>query len=115
MVMLNPCPFCGGKAVYSRIPGEGFSILCQSCGAIGVREKHISRDALGKTWNLRMVRHNFSVQDKVKPCPFCASRISLGKMPDNSSILKCAKCGMMVSFIDSRSLNDTVAKWNRRT
>lgn len=115
MVKLNPCPFCGGKAGYSRIPGEGFSILCTSCGAIAVRERGVSQDTLGNTWNTRTVRHNFSQQDNVKPCPFCASRISLGKMPGNSSILKCGKCGMMVSFFDSITLQDTANKWNRRT
>lgn len=114
MVTLDSCPFCGGKATYSRIPGEGFSVICGECGAIAVREKDVGRDELGKSWNLRTVRHNFSKSDNVKPCPFCASRISLGKMPDNNSILKCGKCGMMVSFFDSDSLQNTVARWNKR-
>lgn len=115
MAHLKPCPFCGGEAKFSRIPGEGFSVVCSNCGAIAIREKSKDRDSLGNAWNLRQVRHNFSVTDQLKPCPFCASRLSLGKMPSNGSILACSKCGMMVSFIDSGDLKTTVARWNRRT
>ncbi len=114
MVSLKNCPFCGGKAVYSRIPGDGFSVLCTACGALAVRQQATDRDVLGAGWNMREVRHNFQQRDNVKPCPFCASRISIGKMPDDNSILQCGRCGMIVSFATSNDLSTTIQRWNRR-
>lgn len=115
MVTLKNCPFCGGAAGYSRIPGSGFSVLCKRCGAIGVLGHSSARDDVGNMWNLRIpAKPNFSRQDNVKPCPFCGSRAFLGKMADSSDILKCERCGMLVSFAQSRGLSDTLELWNRR-
>lgn len=114
MIQLNPCPFCGAKASFSRIPGQGLSILCSGCGAIAAKKADTSSQALADAWNARTVRHNFSRQSNVAPCPFCASRLDVGKMPDNASILKCMQCGMYVTFIESDDLHDTVVRWNRR-
>ena len=114
MVALNNCPFCSGPAVYSRVPGQGFSIICRGCGALALYGGSASKDALGTQWNRRVVRHNFNFSNKIKPCPFCASRTGIKKMQNNSSILVCERCGMMVSFAGSDDLNGTIGLWNRR-
>lgn len=114
MVTLSPCPFCGGQPGYSRVPGQGFSILCNGCGALAVHAKLPGRDELGAAWNRREQRHNFNVKSRVKPCPFCSSRAGIKKMAHNDSILLCERCGMMVSFALADGLDATVAAWNRR-
>lgn len=115
MVQLKSCPFCGGRAVYSRIPGHGFSVLCQGCGALAVHTTSANRDALGNAWNRREVRHNFNQKNRqVKPCPFCATQAGVRKMPDDQSVLLCERCGLMVSFVYSLGLRDTVNHWNQR-
>ena len=72
MIQLEPCPFCGGKAHFNRIPGEGLFVLCSSCGALAAQRADTGNEALAKAWNMRTVRYNFSNQSKIGPCPFCA-------------------------------------------
>ena len=115
VVALKACPFCGGAAVYSRVPGQGFSIICRGCGALALHRGTTSKDVLGAQWNRREVRHNFNIASKIKACPFCSSRTGIKKMQNNSSILVCERCGMMVSFAGADDLNGTINLWNRRT
>ena len=114
MIQLGSCPFCGGQAAYSRIPGQGFSILCKDCGALAVHGKYKERDQLGTAWNQRQTRHNFNDTGKVKPCPFCASRAGVGKLAGSETVLACERCGLMVSFLGGDDLNSTISLWNRR-
>ncbi len=115
MVMLSPCPFCGSKAAYSRIPTAGFSVLCSGCGAIAMLDGSGERDRLGTAWNRRTIRPNFSRPAGPAPCPFCASSLSLGTYNQDSSILKCTSCGMIVSFATAPDLPTMLRYWNRRT
>ncbi len=114
METLKPCPFCAGAAVFSRIPQQGFSVLCNDCGAIVLHCGSSDRNTLGAQWNTRVFRPNFSQQNAPVPCPFCASRASVKNLAKDASVLQCERCGMMVSFAQSASLADTVAKWNKR-
>lgn len=89
--------------------------MCGKCGAMAMLEgSGANRDVLAAAWNRRTNRPNFQRVDKVKPCPFCASRQELAKRPDNSSIIVCQSCHMMVSFVYSSDLPTSVAYWNRR-
>lgn len=51
MIILRPCPFCGGKAVQSRIGnGRQSSIVeCEDCGA--TVEANETGEANGSRWN----------------------------------------------------------------
>ena len=114
METIKPCPFCGHTAQISRMPGGGLSVLCTGCGALVVPGAVCERKMLVALWNRRDVRPNFQQTSKIKPCPFCASRIDLAKIPGHDSILKCMSCGLMVSFVESADIATSVALWNRR-
>lgn len=111
MATLKPCPFCGGNASFSRIPGQGFSLLCQRCGAMAMLNSNTGRDALEDAWNRRTARFSSGA---VKPCPFCGSSAALGKMPHDPSILLCTNCNMMVSFVKSNTTPTSLNYWNQR-
>ena len=53
MIKLERCPFCGSLAGYSRVPGQGFSVVCRGCGAIAMHELTQERDDVARAWNLR--------------------------------------------------------------
>ncbi len=114
MDKLKECPFCGHVAQVSRIPNGGLSVLCTGCGAIAVLDGSNVRDALAAAWNRRTVRPNFNRTDKIKPCPFCASRQDVTKLANNNSIIACMSCRMMISFVHSSNLPASIAYWNRR-
>lgn len=105
------CPFCGGEAVFSRVPGQGFSLLCQGCGAIAMLRGSQSKAALAAAWNRRTARFS---SGGVKPCPFCGSNAALAKMPGDDSILCCQNCGMMISFVRSKTAAQSLSAWSRR-
>ncbi len=112
MVKLMRCPFCGCLAGYSRVPQQGFSLLCRCCGAIAMHEEARERDALGLAWNRRA--HPAVGAGPLAPCPFCG-----GQVPPSAAgaggIIRCPSCGMMIAFAGSASAAESRVLWNRRS
>ena len=107
MIKLERCPFCGSLAGYSRVPGQGFSVVCRGCGAIAMHELTQERDDVARAWNLRAPQA--APGGGVRPCPFCGSAVVVA-----GSFLRCPHCGMMISFAQSGSQAESLELWNRR-
>ncbi len=114
MTTLKSCPFCGGIARFSVIPGHGYSILCHQCGALAVLATSTQQRFLADAWNKRVLRPNFSIKSPISPCPFCATRMELGTVDEKKSIIQCHRCGMMISFVGSTNFSKTATQWNKR-
>ena len=66
---LRPCPFCGGRAKFSR---KGLSVICQRCSAsIAIHPIHRTMadysDHLARLWNRRTPAGGFSGQYGKRP------------------------------------------------
>lgn len=53
--------------------------------------------------------------EELRPCPFCGSKVRI----DHNKFLKihailCDKCSATVSFIYTKSRNETIDLWNKR-
>ncbi len=110
IIKLQRCPFCGSLAGYSKIPQQGFTVVCRGCGAIAMHEWAAGRDEIARSWNQRTTRVAFS-SSAIKPCPFCGGQIPQGA---RGPIIRCPSCGMMVSFALGDSVGQAAELWNRR-
>ncbi len=114
MVTLKRCPFCGSLAGYSRVPGQGFSVICRGCAAIAMHEKARERDMMGQAWNRRAPLGQPA--SGLAPCPFCGGGMpNAGFTVGDGTIIRCGHCGMMVTFANSASSAESLALWNRRS
>ncbi len=116
MVKLERCPFCGSLSAYSRMVGEGFSVVCRNraCMAVALHAKAKERDAVGALWN-RRGQDRFVSPHAARACPFCGGHAKAMVLTDGAVTMHCTSCGMMVSFVNSQSVTDSVRAWNRRT
>ncbi|MDL2253990.1 Lar family restriction alleviation protein [Ruminococcaceae bacterium OttesenSCG-928-I18] len=113
IIKLERCPFCGSLAGYSKVPQQGFTVVCRSCGAIAMHDEYMGRDDIAKEWNRRVKKVAFS-NSRIRPCPFCGTQIPSGGFSGGGSIICCPGCGMMVSFAGSHSIHTTITLWNDR-
>ncbi len=115
MVKLERCPFCGNLAAYSRIVGEGFSVVCRNrgCMAIAIHKTATERDDMALMWN-RRGKDRFVSRGAAKACPFCGGRALVSPLSDGGVSFYCLSCGMMVSFAQSHSVTQSTLAWNRR-
>ncbi len=51
---------------------------------------------------------------KLKPCPFCGSKMWKYKGVQDITFLKCLFCGAIISFEGAESEKETIEHFNRR-
>ncbi len=115
MTKLERCPFCGNLAAYSRIPGEGFSVVCRNrgCMAVAMHTKAKEREEMAAAWN-RRGRDRFVSPGAARACPFCGGRALAHELPGGGLSFHCTSCHMMVSFAQGNTVTQSVVAWNRR-
>ncbi len=115
VIKLERCPFCGNLAGYSRMPGDGFSVVCRNraCAAVALHKNAMDRDGLALLWN-RRGRDRFVSRGAARACPFCGGRALVMPLSDGGVSFHCTSCGMMVSFAQSTNVTQSTLAWNRR-
>lgn len=135
---LNPCPFCGGKAVFVqniyRDPDmknsiNCFYVRCNACEAHSYF--YTNRQSAIRSWN----RREFSVREirksvythrrpaiyfrkagRLTACPFCGNRAYIvpeRRYGDSERLcVTCSYCEASARYVNT--MEDAVSAWNRR-
>ena len=122
---IKKCPFCGGEADFY----PSLKIQCSSCGFFLEEEFDSSHiDSLGETsivgtlvkrWN----RRSLSVDEVLKPCPFCGGAATV--VVEDGVKVVCKECGSSTKgCLDKKpvknkykgeAITKAINLWNQRT